>query len=102
MINFEHKAVSADKVFQGFLLDIYFDEFGGEGNILITTRKELGEWLLRSIRAMATDIATSLDHPSDFEVIGSTVSELIQDLSALHNLPEDVQLILFNDGRVFK
>lgn len=102
MITFSQKAAFADKVFGSFLLEVYFDEFAGDGNIMVASRKEVGDWLLKTIRAMATDIGANLDHPEDFSAIGSAMNELIEDLNKLHNLPEDIELLAFHDGRVFK
>jgi hypothetical protein len=102
MVTFSQKAAFADKVFGSFLLDVYFDEFSGEGNVMIASRKEVGEYLLNSIRAMATDIGANLEHPDDFSVVASGMNDLIEDLNKLHNLPEDIEIFVFHDGRVFK
>jgi hypothetical protein len=105
MFTFDSNAAFADKLFSGFLLDVFFDEFSGNGNILIATPAEVKRWIENQVKAMALDISRHLGSAlggEDITMLCSTCSLLGEDLQKLENLDPSIGFIVFHDGRVLK
>jgi hypothetical protein len=105
MFTFDSKAAFADKLFGGFVLDVYFDLHAGEGNVLIATPSEVRKWIENQVKSMTFDISRHLGNAmngDDVAMLCATCVELGEDLQKLDKLDPSIGFIVFHDGRLLK
>lgn len=105
MFTFNSPVASAHQLFgNGFVIDVYFDLYAGESNILISSRADLAVWIRDQAMVMARDISSLLEvgDTEDALMISQTVTELSENLRVLETLDSSYRYIIFHDGRLFK